>query len=126
MDSLIEIPGARQVPGEPRRRWFASDSLDLIVWLDDSGAPAGFQLCYDKPRSERALTWKPGIGFLHNAVDDGEGGGFHYKRTPVLVEDGYFDANRVSELFARVSARLPREVADFVSVKLRQHPSHAR
>jgi hypothetical protein len=125
MDALTEIPAVRQIPGEPPRRWFASQSLDLIVWLDDSGSPAGFQLCYDKLRAERALTWKPDSGFLHHAVDDGERGGLRYKRTPVLVEDGRFDAVRVSELFARASATLPREIVEFVSARLRQHPGHA-
>ncbi len=125
MDELREISGARQVPDEPRRRWFAAESLDLIVWVDDTGAPIGFQLCYDRLRSERALTWKPEVGFLHHAVDDGEGGGLRHKRTPVLVDDGDFDAYRVSDLFARASAKLPPQVADFVSAKLRLHSSYA-
>ena len=47
MDALREIVDVRQVPGEPKRRWFSSDDIDLIVWLDDSGAPVSFQLCYD-------------------------------------------------------------------------------
>jgi len=120
MDALTEIAGTRQIPGEPPRRWFASRSLDLIVWLDGSGAPVGFQLCYDKTRSEHALTWTPEAGYSHHAVDDGESGDSRYKRTPVLVEDGHFDAARVSDLFARASVKLPREVADFVGAKLRE------
>ena len=56
MRTLTEIPEVRQIPDEPRRRWFRSDDLDLIVWCDESGAPTSFQLCYDKPRSEHALT----------------------------------------------------------------------
>ena len=59
MDELVEIIHVRQVPGDPRRRWFSSDDMDLIVWYDDSDAPIGFQLCYDKLRSERALRWEP-------------------------------------------------------------------
>ncbi len=124
MAALIEDPSARRVPGEPRRRWFRSDDLDLIVWCDESGAPTAFQLCYDKPRSEHALTWNPDAGFLHTAVDDGEDVGVKYKATPILVTDGDFDANRVCDRFAEASADLPREIAEFVSTKLRQHPTY--
>ena len=53
---LAEVEHVRQRAGEPRRRWFASDDLDLIVWLDEADRFVGFQLCYDKGRSERALT----------------------------------------------------------------------
>lgn len=126
MAPLTELERVRQVPGEPRRRWFASDEFDLIVWSDDSGSPTAFQLCYDRPRTERALTWKPDLGFLHSVVDDGEdrGGGKH-KGTPLLVPDGQFDANRVSEQFAQASVQLPPDIAEFVSTKLRQHPGVA-
>jgi hypothetical protein len=75
MTMLIEISNVSQPAGEPRRRWFVSDDLDLVVWCDESGRPSGFQLCYDKGLSERALTWQPDRGFTHTAVDDGDRGG---------------------------------------------------
>ena len=124
MHMLTEIPEVRQIPDEPRRRWFRSDDLDLIVWCDDAGVPTGFQLCYDKPRSEHALTWTPEFGFLHTAIDDGEDVGIKYKGTAILVADGYFDANRLSDRFAAASAQLPREIVEFVERKLRQYPNY--
>ena len=126
MGTLTEISAVRQIPGEPRRRWFRTDDLDLIVWCDEAGAPTSFQLCYDKLRSERALTWTPERGFLHTAVDDGEGVGVGYKGTPILVAGGRFDANRVGDRFAAASAHLPREIVAFVANKLKQHPSYVR
>jgi len=124
MGMLTEILGVRQIPDEPQRRWFQSDDLDLIVWCDEAGAPTGFQLCYDKPRSEHALTWTPELGFLHTAVDDGEEVGISYKKTPVLVADGYFNVNRLNERFAAASAELPPEIVEFVGSRLRQHPNY--
>ena len=53
---LREI-AARQVPGDPKRRWFTSPRIDLFVWLDEHDSPSGFQLCYDKESREHALTW---------------------------------------------------------------------
>ena len=44
---LRELRDVRQVPGESRRRWFASDYFNLIVWYDDDDEPArvsGFHL----------------------------------------------------------------------------------
>ena len=125
MDALREIVDVRQVPGEPKRRWFSSDDIDLIVWLDDSGAPVSFQLCYDKLLSEHALTWEPESGFVHLAVDAGEQGGrFQYKSTPILVAHEHFDANRVTSRFTGVSGQLPSVIVEFVTERLRQHPDY--
>jgi hypothetical protein len=121
MGALIEFENVRQVPGEPPRRWFTSDDVDLIVWCDGSGRATGFQLCYDKARSERALTWKPDFGFSHRAVEDGEcvhGGA--YKTTPILAADVPVFATLIRETFARVSAGLPVEFSNFVSKKLQE------
>ena len=63
---LREIP-AKQLQGEPARRWFTSPEIDLYVWLGEDGSPTGFQLCYDKQAREHALTWTQasGRGRLH-------------------------------------------------------------
>jgi hypothetical protein len=124
MGGLTEIPGVSQPPGEPRRRWFVSADLDLVVWLDESDQPTGFQLCYDRGGLERAVTWQSGVGFSHRAVDEGDRRGGKFKATPILVPDGPFPANRVAVQFADQSVGLPRELADFVGGKLRQHPDH--
>jgi hypothetical protein len=120
---LREIRNVRQVPGEMRRRWFTSESMDLIVWLDDADDPTQMQLCYDKGRrrAERALTWKPGVGYTHTAVDDGETGyGGRYKATPILLADGGFNTQRVSSLFLDHSTHLPLDIVDFVVAKIRE------
>jgi hypothetical protein len=122
---LGEVPMVRQISGEPHRRWFSSMAMDLIVWCDNAGTPRAFQLCYDKPHQERALTWKPETGYSHDAVDDGESGGASFKCTPVLVADGYFDARRAARLFKRASKQMPSDIVQFVASKIRQHPNFA-
>ena len=118
---LREIRNVRQVPGEHKRRWFTSDTMDLIVWIDESNHPAQLQLCYDKGRrrAERALTWKRGVGYTHTAVDDGENGG-RYKSTPILVVDGSFNAARVVDLFKNGSVHLPSDIVRFVTSKIQE------
>jgi hypothetical protein len=116
---MREVHPTRQVPGEPHRRWFSSAELDLIVWCDAAGAPVAFQLCYDKGRNERALTWEPAIGLSHSAVDDGESElGLRYKATPVLAPDGPLEVQRVAARFEAASADVPGEIADFVRKRL--------
>jgi hypothetical protein len=115
---LKEIRKVRQIPGEPRRRWFTSHDMDLVVWLDGADQPVELQLCYDKGRAERAFTWKPGAGFTHTAVDDGETGDGRYKATPILVADGSFDAARVGGLFLDDSTYLPGDIVRFVTDKI--------
>lgn len=115
VDGLRELPSTRQVEGEPRRRWFSSPDLDLIVWVDDSAAIIGFQLCYDKMRGERALTWRLGRGYDHMGVDDGEQSPAQHKSTPILVADGFFDRERVTGLFLESSASVPERIRTTVA-----------
>ena len=118
---LTEYSAVRQVLGERPRRWFHSLEEDLIVWYADDGSLFGFQLCYDTLKSERALTWLPNSGFSHNRVDDGEGPALSYKRTPMLVPDGTFNASAMLSRFLRISESLPPDVIAFVSSKLREY-----
>lgn len=118
MSTLRELPNTRQIPGEPRRRWFHALDLDLFVWLDGNGTPIGFQLCYDKERGERALTWRSGRGYEHAAVDSGETRYTAYKRTPILVADGQFEHQRVLALFSSASIELPAHIREFVVLAL--------
>jgi hypothetical protein len=119
---LREIPKVRQIEGEPRRRWFTDEHFDLVIWGDDSSAILGFQLCYDKTRSEHALTWKSGDGFIHNRVDTGEDRPGRYKSTPILVADGEFDVEDVAAKFLGHSDGLDADSRDFIYYKLLDYP----
>jgi hypothetical protein len=121
---LIEMPNVRQTEGR-QRRWFRSAHEELIVWFSDDGSIWGFQLCYDRDREEKALTWRRGHGYTHERIDDGESPGISYKQTPILVQDGAFDARAGLECFLEVSAALPKFIADFVSARIRGYGGDA-
>ena len=122
-DQLRELRNTRQIEGEPRRRWFSSPQLDLIVWLNDAGEPLGFQLCYDKPRAERALTWHTDRGYDHAAVDEGDRMSTQsYKQTPILVADGLFDSKRIKQVFLDASEKVPAPLRKLVAEKLDGYP----
>lgn len=123
---MREYINVRQIPGDLKRRWFSSEDFDLIVWLNDDGSFAGFELCYDKTHLERSITWRPCGGFEHMAVDDGEHKPGKYKASPVLVPDGYFDANRIHFAFSKESKSLPQEIASYVLQALERHPNYGR
>ena len=116
---LREIRNPRQIPNERPRRWYADESMDLVVWLDDDGAVGGFQLTYDNAGVECALTWAPRSGFRHDSVDDGEGRPGRYKAAPILVPYGDFDAQGVAERFKQRAAGIDPGVSGFVYAKLR-------
>lgn len=118
MALLREIRFVRQIEGERRRRWFTSDTMDLIVWIDETWAPVAFQLCYDKGKNERALTFSAEGKVSHERVDDGESDRQPLKSTPVLVAGGYFDPIRVRRLFDEASQNLPKPVLAFVTAAL--------
>lgn len=123
---LREWNGVRQIEGEGFRRWFSDQNFDLIVWFDgaDEQKITGFQLCYDKQRKERALTWKKAEGYSHNRIDDGEIP-FGTKRTPVLVADGAFARDEVKRMFLESAVELDQRLADFISERIAEYPSIA-
>ncbi len=118
---LREIKDVRQVKDEPHRRWFSDEHFDLVIW-DEEADIVGFQLCYDKAHSERAVTWKVESGFRHNGVDSGEGRAGRYKGTPILVADGSFDAGTVAAQFLGHSGGLDAKSFDFIYMKLLGYP----
>ena len=114
---LIELDAVLQVAGDSPRRWFTDDFFDLIVWYGGDQRIVGFQLCYDKGKNERALSWRKESGYTHHAVDDGETPG-HSKMAPILVSDGYFDSQSVAEEFKRRCSNLDEDLRDFVLGRL--------
>jgi hypothetical protein len=120
---LTEFQNLSQRPNEPRRRWFESDDEDLIVWFGGDGSIVGFQLCYDRTRAERALTWDQSEGYSHMRVDDGEAIGKVRKSSPVLFPDGAFDAGAMLKRFQSVAGEVPDDIAAFVSRKIMEYPA---
>lgn len=120
---LKETPRVRQIEGEPRRRWFSAEEVDLIVWLDEAGAPFGFQFCYEKQRREHALTWEAGRGYDHAAVDYGGHSRLSHTGTPILRSDRNFDCAALLLQFDAISGELPADVRDLVRNALAQFPN---
>jgi len=111
---LQEITKIRQIEGEPRRCWFSDTVLDLYLWYDADGQLIQFQLCYDKGPGEQALTWKKDAGILHHSVDDGEGGIYRMKSTPVIVEESHYDAGRIADLVRQRGGKLEHDLYEFI------------
>lgn len=118
---LVELKDARQIHGEPIRRWFMSPAMDLIIWHDEHMKPIGFQLCYDKGRHEKAITWHQGGELVHSAIHAGEDTGLKHKESPILVGDGSPDFVYIKEHFTEQSGKLPPEVARLVLSALSTH-----
>jgi len=111
---LREIEKTRQIAGEPTRRWFSDTSMDLIVWVEQESA-VGFQLTYDKPHAEKAVTWTLEPPYLHHTgVDDGEYQAGRFKSTPILVPEGNWDAWHVCGKFLGCSELLPDALRELV------------
>lgn len=120
---LRETRSVRQIPGESPRRWFSDDFFDLIVWYSPRSDIEGFQLCYQKGRDEKALTWFKDAGFSHNRIDNGEGRPGHHKMTPILTPDGLFDKDSILGLFKKESTEIDFTIASFVCEKMMEYPT---
>ncbi|MGH7456450.1 MAG: hypothetical protein ACRENG_34190, partial [bacterium] len=94
-----ELEDIKQFAGEPKRRWFADEYFDLIIWQDESEEIVEFELCYDKSKNQRTVRWEKSTGYTHHRVDDGDRPGKR-KASPVLLPDGYCDFGTIARLFA--------------------------
>lgn len=122
MSMLREIRDVRQIAGEPQRRWFSSESLDLVVWNDEDGNVLGFQFCYDKGSAEHAVRWDAASGFRYLKVDDGEGGGgLRYKASPVLLANGQPDPEYMLDCFRQNDGQLPEHIQTQVGSRLGEY-----
>lgn len=122
MDALHELRDARQIPGEPFRRWFRSADLELVVWESPVGTITGFELYYEEGGDPKALTWFRGKGFSHSRIDDGEGRPARHKMTPILVPDGTFQEEAIARRFANASRQIESSLSSFVIAKIAQYP----
>ena len=119
---LKEVDSVKQIPGEPFRRWFSSEKLDLIVWYGpDKTGIIGFQLCYPFNEEEKALVWHKDKGFLHQKVDSGEDKLYQYKLTPILLPDGVFDKDGLLSWFEAESREIDQDIGFFVRDKVNQY-----
>jgi hypothetical protein len=91
---FYEIRGVKQEPGEPLRRWFQTDDMDLTVWMNGQDL-VRFQLSYNRHLGEKTVLWSSREGFSHHLIDDGEQEPGHYKASPIVTDDLPLDFNEV-------------------------------
>lgn len=124
---LREIPDIYQIPGEPFRRWFAGENMDLIVWFhDDHTDFQGFQFCYRQGHSEMALTWLDGKGYTHETISDGEERPGLYKMAPIMLRKRTVQKEDILNLFLSRSEYLERSLIEFIRRKIRDLPDRVR
>lgn len=110
---LVELKNVRQISGEACRRWFSSPEMDLIIWHENDGKLAGFELCYDKDTCEKSF-YMGNAGQLNMLIDNGENRPGKYKSSPLVIRDTAIDAGRLKEEFILQSENLPQDIIEFV------------
>ena len=113
---LYEIKDVQQEENGPFCRWFADRDFDLFVWYNPDNSFFGFQLCYQKSKDEKALTWKSTTGFAHERVDLGSKERANV--TPLLVTDSVFPKEKVARMFLERSQEIDSIISDFVYNKI--------
>jgi hypothetical protein len=114
----------RAVPGDFPRKWMFDDYFDLYLWYQPDGTVFGFQLCYDKDRDQRALTWDRAGKFQHNRVDAGEAKP-NANQTPILSEPCPFSREPVRSEFVKRAVHLEPAIVALILSKIDAFPSAA-
>ncbi|MCG8614753.1 MAG: hypothetical protein MI802_00945 [Desulfobacterales bacterium] len=115
---LYEIKNISKSEEGLKRRWFFDTTMDLLIWLDASDQVVGIQLCYDKEKSSRALTWFQKEGYRHNKVDLGDEKRGRRGGSPILGSDDLFDASTIAGQFKRLGANIDSEIYEITYEKL--------
>ena len=116
---LREIRGVRQDNPGLTRRWYQDEFFDLYTWHTAAGKLAGFQLCYDLPRKERALTWHQKHGFSHSKVDAGDNG--RVGGSPLLEGTAPFPHRLVRSRFIKHAATIDAPTREAIIDKMREY-----
>ena len=116
---MREYPATQPADDVPRR-WFADETFELIVWFDEHGRIFGFQLCYNRTRLERALTWTAKGGYAHNRVDDGEASPVR-NRTPILLTQEEVAECTGLERFRAACTDIDPLISDFVEERVQAY-----
>lgn len=123
---LHQVNKVRQESDTTSHLWYQSKDFDLFVWYEDFNEITMFQLCYDKPFAEKAVTWRVSSGWSHNRVDSGEEADRNpAKATPILLHDGAFEQERILMRFLEEAEQLPGWIAGFVAEKLQDYPDNS-
>ena len=105
---------------EPRRRWSSDEYFDPVVWQASGDGIVGFQLCYDKVRTERAVSWTRSRGYGHFRVESGEDTPVK-NMTPVLVSAEAPAKDPLLARFSEASRTLDPIIRDFILQRLREY-----
>ena len=116
MAHLREIKVSRQDDPAVMKRWFENDYFDLFLW-SSADQPFHMQLCYGKPRHERAVSWREGFGYFHDGVLSNSPGDMVAKSS-ILQAGGSFDFTQVNARFLQESQGLETALRKFVLEKL--------
>ncbi len=102
---LRELKNIKQIEGEPRRRWFADEELDLILWYNSDKRLDGFEICYDKLAGSKSITWK--------TIQTVEG-----LSKSILVSNSFHDRERIRNMLADRSDNLEHHLRKFILDRL--------
>ena len=116
----------RQDSSDYVRRWFFDDHFDLIAFYNPDGTIHGFQLCYDKPDDEKALTWYSDRGLSHHAVDTGEQTPWVNRSPMFAMTDGRARMPQLLAAFSEADAGVPDQLASLVVEKIGEYGRRAR
>jgi len=129
MNAFEEFCEVRQRPEEGHRRFFSTPYFDLMVWYrSDKTTITGFQLCYDKGRSERAITYKidEGAGVRsHRFVAGNQADERSSIKTSILAGDAGSLAPSVIERFGMEASSLETSIIKFIEDGMRRFPVSA-
>lgn len=122
--SLVEIRAVHQRAGEPPRRWFRGEDMDLFVW-QEHGRIVRLQLAHaGRADREQLFEWDAVSGASHAYVDDGTRPGGH-PRTPLLARGAPCDAPALAARFAERASTLEPTLRGFVLERLAEWPATA-
>lgn len=107
---------AKQYQGEPVRRIFNSEVVNLTVWFTGNDINS-FQIIHQYENTKYLLSWSIGKSVSCRNIDDGEDEPFRHKMTPIVTDSLAIDKNIISELLPLIKTGV-KEIDSSISETL--------
>lgn len=111
---LNEVLNVKQIEGEPARRWFNSETMDVFLWCNEADEIIQLQICYDKGPNEQAYLWNSESGISHHSIDDGENRSFRMKSSPIVKDSTPFIAEDIKSRFEVLADNIDHKTVKFI------------
>lgn len=112
-EHLVELKITPDSKTNAPRKWFASDTLDIVVWLTPDEKFKGFQLTLEEPNSKQIVTYTIGGKVRHNSLGEDTTDELS-NRAAAVGEESPCDCKKLAAVFLKQAQEIETTVQQWI------------